>query len=238
MDVELLLSLRSALIAELDVQGKSGWAAEEFEAVRTAGPPPPRIDPWRRTSGMHRIQRPRELAAVRELWLARDQLARHRDIAPGRVLPDSAIVDAALTDPVDEAALLARPVFSGRAQRRHAGIWLSALSTARALPADELPPLRAPNGGPPPVNRWADRDPAAAVRLAAARAALVAIAERHQLPLQNLLSPDLVRRLCWEPPEPLSASTIERELIAGKARRWQRDLTVQPLTTALNTPVG
>ena len=238
LDVELLLPLRSALIAELDVQGKSGWAAEEFEAVRSAGPPLPRIDPWRRTSGMHRIQRPRELAAVRELWRARDQLARHRDIAPGRVLPDSAIVDAALTDPADEAALLARPVFSGRAQRRHAGIWLSALSTARALPADELPPLRAANGGPPPVNRWTDRDPAAAVRLTAARAALVAIAERHRLPLQNLLSPDLVRRLCWEPPEPLSAATIEQELIAGGARHWQRDLTMHPLTSALSTPVG
>ncbi|MGH3671922.1 MAG: HRDC domain-containing protein [Pseudonocardiaceae bacterium] len=238
LDVELLLPLRAAIIAELGAQGKSGWAAEEFEAVRTAGPPPPRIDPWRRTSGMHRIQRPRELAAVRELWLARDQLARHRDIAPGRVLPDSAIVDAALTDPADEAALLARPVFSGRAQRRHAGIWLSALSTARALPADELPPLRAPNGGPPPVNRWTDRDPAAAVRLTAARAALVAIAERHRLPLQNLLSPDLVRRLCWEPPELLNTATIERELIAGGARHWQRGLTVHPLTTALSAPVG
>jgi ribonuclease D len=238
LDVELLLPLRAAIAAELDAQGKSGWAAEEFEAVRTAGPSAPRTDPWRRTSGMHRIQKPRELAVVRELWYARDQLAQQRDIAPGRVLPDAAIIDAALTDPPDEAALLSRPVFSGRAQRRHVKTWLAALQTARVLPASELPPLHAPGGGPPPLNRWPDRDPAAAVRLTAARAVLTKIAEHHRLPLQNLLTPDLIRRLCWEPPEPLDAAVVERELVAGGARRWQCELTARPLAAALTSPSG
>jgi ribonuclease D len=238
LDVELLLPLRAAIAAELDTQGKLGWATEEFEAVRTAGPPAPRTDPWRRTSGMHRIQKSRELAAVRELWQARDQLARHRDIAPGRVLPDAAIIDAALADPPDEAALLSRPVFSGRSQRRHAKTWLTALQTARALPASELPPLRAQDGNPPPVTRWPDRNPAAALRLTAARAALAEIAEQHQLPVQNLLAPDLARRLCWEPPEPLGADAVERELVAGGARRWQCTLTAHPLAMALTSPAG
>ncbi|MGQ0718606.1 MAG: HRDC domain-containing protein [Pseudonocardiales bacterium] len=238
LDVELLLPLRAATAAELDAQGKSGWAAEEFEAVRTAGPPAPRPDPWRRTSGMHRVHRPRDLAAVRELWLAREQLARQRDIAPGRVLPDLAIIDAALADPPDEAALLSRPVFSGRAQRRQVKTWLAALQTARALPTSELPAVRTPGGSPPPVNRWTDRDPAAAVRLVAARAALTEIADHHRLPVQNLLQPDLVRRLCWEPPEPLDAATVDRELVAGGARRWQRELTAHPLAAALKTACG
>ncbi len=236
LDVELLLPLRAAIAAELDAQGKSGWAAEEFEAVRTAEPPGPRVDPWRRTSGMHRIQRPRELAAVRALWQARDQLAQQRDIAPGRVLPDAAIIDAALTGPPDEAALLSRPVFSGRSQRRHVKIWLTALETARALPVSELPPLRAQGASPPPVNRWSERDPAAAIRLTTARATLAKIAEQHQLPLQNLLAPDLVRRLCWEPPDPLDAVAVERHLVAGGARRWQCELTALPLATTLAAP--
>ncbi|MFY9805871.1 MAG: ribonuclease D [Pseudonocardiaceae bacterium] len=236
LDVELLLPLRAAVAAELDAQGKLGWAAEEFEAVRTAGPPAPRIDSWRRTSGMHRIQKARDLAAVRELWQTRDRLARQRDVAPGRVLPDAAIIDAVLADPPDEAALLSRPVFSGRAQRRHVKTWLAALQAARALPDSELPSLRAHGGGPPPVNRWSDRDPAAAVRLTAARAALTAVAEHQRLPLQNLLAPDLIRRLCWEPPEPLDAAAVQRDLVAGGARRWQCELTVQPLATALSAP--
>ncbi len=238
LDVELLLPLRAVIAAELDAQGKCGWAAEEFEAVRTAGPPASRPEPWRRTSGMHRIHRPRDLAAVRELWLAREQLARQRDIAPGRVLPDAAIIDAAIADPPDDAALLSRPVFGGRSQRRQVRTWQTALQTARALPADALPPVHAHNGSPPPVNRWADRDPAAAVRLVAVRAALTETAEHHRLPLQNLLQPDLVRRLCWEPPEPLDAAAVDRELAAGGARRWQRELTAHPLATALNTAAG
>ncbi|MGH3773187.1 MAG: HRDC domain-containing protein [Pseudonocardiaceae bacterium] len=238
LDVELLLPLRAAIAAELDAQGKSDWAAAEFETVRNAGPPIPRADPWRRTSGVHRIHKPRELAAVRELWYARDRLAQRRDIAPSRVLPDAAIIDAALTNPPDEAALLSRPVFSGRSQRRHVKTWLAAIQAARVLPASELPSLRAQGEGPPPLNRWPDRDPAATARLTAARATLTEIAEHHRLPLQNLLAPDVVRRLCWEPPEPLDTATVERELVVGGARRWQRELTAHLLAAALASAAG
>ncbi len=234
LDVELLLPLRDAMAAELEAQGKTGWATEEFEAVRTAGPPPPRTDPWRRTSGIHRLRKPRQLAAVRELWMAREQIARQRDTAPGRVLPDSAIVAAALADPVDDATLLALPVFGGRAQRRRVRTWSAALQAARALPAGELPAAHPPSDGPPPVSRWEERDPAAAARLAAARAALAELAERHQLPLQNLLGPDLVRQLCWQPPVVVDTATVDGMLRAGGARPWQRELTAAPLTEALS----
>ncbi|MDQ3886399.1 MAG: HRDC domain-containing protein, partial [Actinomycetota bacterium] len=158
LDVELLLSLAEAIAAELDTQGKRGWADEEFEAVRTAGPPCPRADRWRRTSGIHRVRAPRQLAAVRELWAAREELARRSDTAPARVLPDSAVVAAALIDPPDEAALVALPVFGGRAQRRQVRIWDAALRRARELPATELPSSRSTTGGLPPVNRWQERN--------------------------------------------------------------------------------
>jgi ribonuclease D len=231
------------MAAELDTQGKRGWADEEFEAVRTAAPPAPRTDPWRRTSGIHRVRKPRQLAAVRELWTVREELARRRDIAPGRVLPDSAVVAAALTDPPDEAALVALPVFGGRAQRRQAGAWDAALRRARELPSAALPTARSPVDGPPPVSRWEERDPAAAARLAAARAALTALAEAHQVQMQNLLQPDLMRRLCWAPPPGDGTlagdlDAVHEALRAGGARRWQRELTAAPLLAALQTPPG
>jgi ribonuclease D len=48
LDVEVLVELRDALEEELRAQDKLDWAHEEFEAVRTAAPPPPRAEPWRR----------------------------------------------------------------------------------------------------------------------------------------------------------------------------------------------
>lgn len=235
LDVELLIPLRDALQAELAEQGKLDWAEQEFEAVRLAPPPGPRAEPWRRTSGVHRVRKARQLAAVRELWITRDQLAQQRDISPGRVLPDAAIVDAALADPSTVDELAALPVFSGRAQRRLASVWLDALKRARALQRSELPDPNPPSNGPPPVNRWSDRDPDAAARLLAARTATASIAGQHKLPVENLLQPELVRRLCWEPPPAPSAEVVAETLRNGGARPWQIELTADALTLALRS---
>src|SRR4051812_9842722 len=148
LDVEVLVDLRDAVAAELERQGKLAWAEEEFAAVAAAPPAAPRVDPWRRTSGMHRIRDRRRLAAVRELWLTRDTVARQRDLSPGRILPDSAIVEAALTMPATLTALTALPAFSGRGARRHARQWLDALDAARALPESDLPLQHLPADGP------------------------------------------------------------------------------------------
>jgi len=234
LDVELLIQLREKLEAELGAQGKLEWARQEFEAVRTAPPPAPRAEPWRRTSGVHKIRSPRGLAVVRELWQARDELARKRDRAPSRILPDSAIINAVTADPKTVEELQALPVFSGRVQRKYTASWLRHLQAAKALPASELPSPSQPTDGPPPVNRWADKDPDAAARLSAARAALSAIAEDRRLPVENLLLPDLVRRTCWRPPAELDEDTVAEVLRAGGARPWQVELTASALSKALH----
>ncbi len=48
LDVEVLVELRDALAAQLEEQGKTGWAEQEFAAVLAARPAAPRPDPWRR----------------------------------------------------------------------------------------------------------------------------------------------------------------------------------------------
>ncbi|MGY1769508.1 HRDC domain-containing protein [Geodermatophilus sp. SYSU D00779] len=234
LDVEVLVDLRDALAAILEEQGKTEWARQEFEAILAAGPPAPRVDPWRRTSGVHGLRNRRQLGMLRSLWQARDELARRRDVAPGRVLPDAAMVSAVQADPRTEAALMELPVFRGRANRKLVGTWFGALARGRELPESELPPHSRPGDGPPPVNRWADRDPAAATRLQAARAGLAELAVTHTVPVENLLSPDLVRRLMWTPPEPRDAETVAATLRGGGAREWQVELTRDLLTDALN----
>ncbi|RBM11664.1 ribonuclease D [Prauserella sp. PE36] len=234
LDVELLVPLRDKLEADLSAQGKLEWARQEFEAVRTAPPPAPRAEPWRRTSGIHKIRTAKGLAAVRALWEARDEQARKRDRAPSRVLPDSAIINAVLADPRTSADLQALPVFGGRVQRRYTSNWLRHLQAARMLPASELPSTSVPNDGPPPPNRWADKDPDAAARLAAARAALTSLAEHHRLPVENLLLPDLLRRTCWRPPEDRSPDGVAQVLRENGARPWQVELTATELSKALH----
>ena len=232
LDVEILVDLRDALEGELSRQGKLTWAEEEFAAVLAAEPPPPRTDPWRRTSGIHRLRTRRQLAIVRALWHARDDLARHRDIAPGRLLPDSAIVAAAAAAPATEDALGRLPGWGGKATRRLVASFWPVLEAAIAEPDDQLPRPSLPGDGPPPASRWPDRDPVAAARLAAARAGLGAVAEKYGLPVENLLSPELVRRVTWTPPEP-TVDAVAAVLRAGGARQWQIDLTAEVLAAAL-----
>ncbi|WP_063794508.1 ribonuclease D, partial [Kitasatospora sp. MBT63] len=212
LDVEVLVELRDALERELDAQGKLGWALEEFAALADAPKPAPRVDPWRRTSQLHKVRRRRQLAAVRELWQARDRIARERDVSPGRVLPDVAIVNAALAMPLNAPALLAVSGFGPRVNRKQLDQWLAALQRAREIPENQLPPSSAPHDGPPPPRAWADKDPVAAARLTAARAAVAALAEEHNLPAENLITPDLVRRVAWEPPADASAEQVSAAL--------------------------
>jgi ribonuclease D len=236
LDVELLIELRDLLAAELEAAGKTEWAVQEFEAVRLAPAPPPRVDPWRRTSGLHKVRTRRQLAIVRALWEARDEYAASRDIAPGRVLPDSAIVEAARANPVRARDLAALPVFGGPRQRRRLDRWFGALEAARELPEDTLPPLTVHTGdGMPAPSRWRERDPAAAERLAAARAAVTALAAEHAVLAQNLLASDVVRRVCWAPPSPADADALAARLAELGARPWQVALTAAPLAAALAT---
>ncbi len=224
LDVEVLVELRDALERELDAQGKLGWALEEFAAIANAPKPAPRVDPWRRTSQLHKVRRRRQLAAVRELWQARDRIARERDVSPGRVLADTAIVNAALAMPQNTAALQALQGFGPRVHRRQLEQWLAAIDRAREIPEAQLPPATAPHEGPPPPRAWAEKDPVAAARLAGARAAVTELAETHSLPAENLITPDLVRRVSWEPPALADAASVSAALRAMGARQWQVDL--------------
>jgi ribonuclease D len=235
LDVEMLIELRNEIEAELRREGKWEWAEQEFSAILAAPPREPKPDPWRRTSGMHRVRNRRSLAVVRALWEARDQIAESADISPGRILPDAAIVEAAAAMPVDRETLQRLTAFKGRGAHRHMRTWWEAIDHARRLPDSELPKQGPRYDGPPPARAWADRDPDAAARLSAARSAVSEIAEAHRLPTENLLSPDTIRRLAWTPPADADIAAVTSFLRGHNARDWQIGLTVEVLTDALAT---
>lgn len=232
LDVELLLELREAMGAHLEAAGKTEWARQEFDAVRLSPPSEPRIDPWRRTSGTHTVRDTRGLAIVKSLWDEREREAQRRDLTPGRVLRDAAIVAAARAKPGSLDALMDLPEWRTRGTKRAAPRWWPAIEAALALPESKLPARRPPQGdGPPPVRAWAEKRPDAAARLAASRSALAALAEAHEVPVENLMQPDAVRRACWDY-DGGGADWLRAFLEGRGARRWQLDLTVPALAGA------
>jgi ribonuclease D len=231
LDVEVLVELRDVLARELVAAGKDFWAAEEFEALRSFTQPT-RVDQWRRTSGLHKVRGRRALGAVRALWTTRDQIAAERDVTPTRIIPDSAIVAAALAMPTTRTALKATKGFYGRGADRYAGRWVAVLAQVRDLPESQLPSRTPRAEGPPPPRAWADKDPVAAKRLQIAREAITALAEQQDVPAENLLTPDFVRRVLWTPPETREEEPLTRAMAMALrdlgARAWQVRL-VSPL---------
>ncbi|SEI88513.1 HRDC domain-containing protein [Demequina mangrovi] len=236
LDVEVLLDLRERLGAHLEAAGKLEWAEQEFEAVRLAPPPEPREEPWRRTSGCHQVRDQRGLAIVRSLWEARDKEARRRDISPGRVLRDQAIVAAAMAKPLSLDALLGVREFQSKGTKRRAPQWYSAIEKAMALTERELPNRRAPQGDGPPQQRvWKDKRPEAFARLTAARERVATLVETHEVPAENLLQPDALRRTCWEY-DGGGEAWIRTFLASRGARAWQIDLLSPELAAAFAAP--
>lgn len=230
LDVALLPDLRDAVAADLDAQGKAEFARQEFEAVRTKPAKPKSPEPWRKLSGGHALKSPRSLALARELWLARDELARERDVAPGRLIPDSSVVAAAVANPRSKNDLARLATFKGRASRTELDRWWRAVLAGKTT--EDLPGTKPRDPDAIPHHRgWAQRHPEAAERLAAARAAVEAEAERQGIPIENLLTPDHLRRLVWRPPADPSAENIALRLRELGAREWQLGI-VSPIIAA------
>ena len=230
LDVELLVDVRDRLVERLAETGKTDLAAEEFEAVLHKEAKPPAAEPWRRLSGIHAMRNPRNLAVARELWLARDARASELDIAPGRMVPDSSILVAAKALPQTRRALADLREFTGRASRSELDRWWSAIE--RGLTTDQLPAIRVPSDSPPPPRAWSMRNPEADARLRLARAGIVEVAEQVDMPVENLLTPDHLRRVAWNPPAEPTEEAVGSALAALGARPWQVAATAQIIADA------
>jgi ribonuclease D len=239
LDVELLVELRDRMYQILNDSKKLPWALEEFASILVAPAAPPRIDPWRRTSGMHKIKRRDQLAIIKSLWIARDRIASQSDIAQGKLLNDNAIVELAITAPTSkkefEKAL--RPLGLRARWLENLPLWLESIAEAVALPEDKWPQMRTNTDTLPPIKLWHDKFPEKYAPLSHARIRLEKISEENNIPVENLITPELVRRICWSPPvgstEVLQAAAVEEALLSLGARKWQVDLVGHDLAEAL-----
>ena len=242
LDVDILLDIRNSVEKLLTEQNKLKWAKQDFASIlknyqnyvfSDAAKP----DRWRRTSGMHKVRDRLTMAIVRDLWFSRDELGREIDLAPGRVLGDEAIIELATKRP-DNLEAVAKVI--GRRTRLEAppfNRWLNVLNLALKTPLDQQPELRVPSQSLPPIKIWKDRNPLGYARLTHARAALIELSTQIQIPTENLVTPELVRKICWQDP-PASSSEYEdfviEQLNKTGARPWQIELVTPPISAALS----
>jgi ribonuclease D len=231
LDVDVLVELRLEANRRLFENQKAVWAKEEFERLTDFEPKPPKPDKWRGMSGLHDLKDQRSLAIAHSIWQAREALAIKMDVSPGRLVPDSSIVAVAKEQPKSKSALAGQKTFIGRASRTYLDTWWGAFQSG--LTTLDLPPLKVPHTGIPNHRNWEAKFPEAHQRLQAARPTVVEIAEANNLPVENLLQPDALRQLCWQPPEALTISNISDELRKLGARNWQIKLVAEAIATAL-----
>ena len=236
LDVELLIELRNEIEKLLIEKKKLKWAMQEFAAILNAPPAPKRIDPWRRTSGMHKVKKRSQLAVVKSLWEARDDLAAHLDISPGRVLSDMAISTIALASDASpittkrELEKVLRPIGLRARWFENTPRWLNAVAVALALPEEECPQSRSKSDALPPIKIWRDRFPEKYIPLSHARFEMGVKAEELELPVENLLTPEFLRQICWLLPDPADVEHLLRQM---GAREWQIEVAAPILMHAL-----
>jgi len=235
LDVELLIELRDKVHALLASANKLKWAEQEFQAILNAPPAPPRIDPWRRTSGMHKVKKREQLAIVRALWTVRNEIAQEIDISQGRLLSDSAIIELAMVahaKPIKskkdlERAL--RPIGLRARWVENSATWISTITDAIALPEEQWPKARSAADSLPPIKIWRERFPEKYAPLTHAKARLAEKSAELAIPLENMITPEYVRRVCWMSPK----GSVAQALATLGARTWQIEIAGPILETAL-----
>lgn len=231
LDVDVLLELREKLLQELINLEKLEWAEQEFANTAAMVAKAPKVDKWRSMTGLSNLKDTRKLAVAKALWEARESLAVKLDVSPGRLVPDASLVHVADALPKSRPELSSDRSFVGRASRSYLDTWWAAVELG--LKARDLPPLKLKSEGIPNHRMWPGRFPDADARLRAVRPAVQELAESHNLAPENLITPDFVRQICWQPPEIISTTTIAERLLQLGARPWQVSLVSPCLEQAL-----
>lgn len=207
-DTRHLLQLRDRLRERLVESGRLAWAEEEFRLRETTVWDSDSDDDAWRLKGSHLLDR-RRLAVLREVWFWRDDIARQRDQAPFRVIGNDALMNIAQEMPGSEPELRALKGVADAHVRRYARALLDAVSRAREIPDDALPP-RPPR---PPRRR---HDPDVDERAERLRAVRDQTAESLGLDRGFVLPRHQMQTIARENP----ASVEELSEVEG-VRRWQ-----------------
>jgi ribonuclease D len=231
LDIDVLHELWDKVEEDLISKDKLKIATAEFEYLIGQPVKAPKTERWRSMTGLHEIKEVRALTIAKALWEARENLAIDKDVAPGRLIPDSAIVAAVKAMPKSRSELATLKTFSGKASRTFLDTWWDAFMLGNTT--KDIVELRAKATGIPNHRNWPMKFPEAHARLLASKAVLISISEELQIPQENILNPEVLRSICFEPPAEISKSSVTEHLLAKGVRAWQIAVVVDQLATTL-----
>jgi ribonuclease D len=232
LDVDVLFDLWAAVESDLTDKGKTEIAHSEFEYLLHPAPKIQKVDRWRSMTGLHEVKDQRDLTIAKSLWLAREDLAIEKDVAPSRLIPDSSIVAAVKEQPKSRSELASLKSFAGRASRTFIDTWWKAIEEGTST--KNVVELRPKATGIPNHRNWPQKFPAAHARLLASKELLGKISLEQEIPQENILSPDALRAICFESPE-LTISSVSSFLEKNYVRQWQIELVAAGLVETLAT---
>jgi ribonuclease D len=226
LDVDVMFELWEKLSELARETNKEAWLAEEFEHLLDFKPKPALEEPWRGLPGISRIKDLAKLKIAASLHATRDAIAIEKDIAPGRLIPDRSIMAAVNQAPKSRSDLANNKEFQGRASRTLLSTWWEAIAKAQELEIS-LEPAEKGNGIPNHKS-WERRFPEAHHRLEVVRPLVLAMAAELKIPVENLLTPDYLRRVCFEPQQ-----DVAKQISEYGARKWQIDLVTEVIQKGL-----
>lgn len=247
LDVAYLNELAEALAEELDSQGLLGAAEQEFaHLIATRSLDAPRAKTWRDLKGLSTVRSPAGLQVARELWAARDQRARAKDVSPSRVLPSRVLVEIAEQRPRSAGELARMRGFPAR-RKGATEYWFSRIERALDAPQDTWPgPLPRDPYAPPSKRNWERHHPQSWAVLMRARELVAAAAAQLGVRTEDLLPPAVLREAIWQPTlerevdrspawpvAPRGTGFAARELEAAGARAWQVDIAAPLVARAM-----
>lgn len=226
LDVDVMHELYEKLQVKLEELGRQDWAQQEFEKLLKFKPKPPAKEAWRNLPGISKVKDKGRLQMAASLYATRDEIAKSQDIAPGRLIPDRSIMAAVNQLPTSKKDLAGNREFQGRASRSMLTEWWNAIANSTTLEISELEldPNHIPNH-----RSWEKRFPEAHVRLQAVRPLLTGRAVELAIAPEILLSPEIMRRICFEPQD-----DIKQQLVSLGARPWQIQHTLDLIEQGLS----
>ena len=137
-DVSDLVEMYNQLAAMVDKLNRRSWLDEETGNFQQKIIDAETRENWRRVSGSSGLK-PRQLEAVRQLWLWREEQAKKLDRLPRRVLRDDLLVELARRGTTDQQKIRSIRGMERRGLIEQYGAIAAAIQTALDTPEKDLP---------------------------------------------------------------------------------------------------